>query len=112
MDMLADWTENADQNLPVVLEELSLAYDEYCTETLSGGRGRTAQFWMNYCQHVELFLLFHRSVKENDVRLNACDAQNVGLVLCNKSPELFTICDTVLPRTFKSRALKSCCISC
>ena len=27
---------------------------------------------MNYCQLVELFLLFHRSVKENDVRLNAC----------------------------------------
>ena len=72
MDMLADWTENADQDLPVVLKELSLAYDEYCTETLSGGRGKPAQFWMNYCQLVELFLLFHRSVKENDVRLNVC----------------------------------------
>ena len=72
MDMLADWTENADQDLPVVLKELSLAYDEYCTETLPGGRRKTAQFWMNYCQLVKLFLLFHRSVKENDVRLNAC----------------------------------------
>ena len=28
MDMLADWTENADQDLLVVLKELSLAYDE------------------------------------------------------------------------------------
>ena len=71
-NMLADWPENADQDLPVVLKELSLAYDEYCTETLSGGLGKTAQFRMNYCQLVELFLLFHRSVKENDVRLNAC----------------------------------------
>ena len=36
-------------------------------KTLAGRKGKTAQFWMQYCKIVDLYLLLHRSIKSNDV---------------------------------------------
>ena len=71
--MLKTWALSDDmhQNIPDDLQLLVTKYFLYCDDTLSGARGKTAQFWMIYCSLMDTYLLFHHSVKTNDVDLFA-----------------------------------------
>ena len=52
-----------------VLKDTNKRYAAFCNEKLDGKRGKTAQYWMQYCQLVELYLLMNRAVKINYVDL-------------------------------------------
>lgn len=54
------------------LDELNLLFQKYVkfsNETKTGKHGSTAQFWYMYIELVELFLLFSRSCRTNDLPL-------------------------------------------
>ena len=72
-DDLLDWiyAGNEQTHTSPVLKELTEKYLQYCKESLDGERGDTAQFWMQYCKFIELYLILHRAVKMNDVNLFA-----------------------------------------
>ena len=42
-------------------------YKTFRDETLAGRKGKTAQFWMQYCKIVDLYLLLHQLIKSNHV---------------------------------------------
>jgi len=45
-------------------------YKIFKDKTLAGKKGKTAQFWMQYCKIVDLYLLLHHSIKSNDVDMS------------------------------------------
>ncbi len=44
-------------------------YDKFTLDTQTGSQGATAQYWMNYIDLVELYLLFSRATLTNDLDL-------------------------------------------
>ena len=44
-------------------------YDELCKQTRSGRRGATAKFWMAYADLMQIYRLFDRACRTNDVEL-------------------------------------------
>ena len=60
--------ERSEQSL--ALKEMTKQYVAYCNDSLNGLHGKTAQFWMQYCHLVELYLILHRAVKINDINLH------------------------------------------
>jgi len=44
-------------------------FDEYKNEVRNGFLGKTAQFWMSYCDSVWILLNFQKAVKENNLEL-------------------------------------------
>ena len=59
---------------------LVVKYDMYCDDTLSGARGKTAQFWMMYCNLMDSYLLFHHAMKLNDVDLFAYALHDISKI--------------------------------
>ena len=49
--------------LPKIVDQ----YKRLKDETLAGRKGKTAQFWMQHCKVVDLYLLLHQSIKSKDV---------------------------------------------
>ena len=41
----------------------------FCNDTKAGKHGVNAQFWMNYINMVNIYMLFSRAVRTNDVEL-------------------------------------------
>ena len=68
-DELKVWLETKSDQSPLSLIELSNQYQKYVDDTFSGKRGKTAQFWINYCRIIDCFLLIHRSINPNDIDL-------------------------------------------
>ena len=95
LSMLANWASGNERILPNILKHLAEKYDQYCTETSSGIRGKTAQYWMNYCELMELFLLFHRSLKENDARLNAYTLHKISALFFATNHPNYAHCMTL-----------------
>ena len=58
-------------DIPKMLKHLITQYEFYCNDTLTGERGKTAQFWMQYAHIIELSNILHRAIKENDPELFA-----------------------------------------
>ena len=50
-------------------EDFLRSYDDYCEKTISGTHGSTAQFWLMYVELIELYLVFSRSYRTNEVDL-------------------------------------------
>lgn len=44
-------------------------YERFVNETLDTKHGTTAKFWLQYCEYVEIYLMFCRAVKSNDLSL-------------------------------------------
>ena len=71
-EQLKKWVLDDDNDvIPDALDALAIKYEMYCEETMIGVRGKTAMYWMMYCHHVDLFLLFHGAMKKCDVDLYA-----------------------------------------
>ena len=79
--VLKQWvsSEDIDQVHPL-LETLALKYSMYCDDTMSGARGKTAQFWMSYCHLMDLYLLFHGAMKCCDVDLYTYILHNISAI--------------------------------
>jgi hypothetical protein len=45
------------------------SYETFCRDTEAGKHGANAQFWMNYINMVDIYMLFSRAVRTNDVEL-------------------------------------------
>lgn len=45
------------------------AYEKFCSETRVGKYGVNAQFWRNYIDMIDIFMLFSRAVRTNDLNL-------------------------------------------
>lgn len=54
---------------PANLQRVLDSYKNYCQTTLSGGHGKTARFYFQYTQFVNLFLRFSRSVRTSNFEL-------------------------------------------
>ena len=50
-----------------ILVKIVEQYKTFKDETSAGRKGKTAQFWMQYCKIVDLYLVLHRSINSNDV---------------------------------------------
>ena len=57
------------QSIPVELDELYLQYHLYCKETLTGGHGPTAQYWMIYIKMIDDHRKLTRAVRTGDYML-------------------------------------------
>jgi hypothetical protein len=44
-------------------------YESFCEDTRAGKHGTNAQFWINYIDMVDIYMLFSRAVRTNDVDL-------------------------------------------
>ena len=55
--------------MPETVKILATQYTKYKEETLNKMRGKTAQYWMTYCQIVDLIHLMQRVIKSNDIPL-------------------------------------------
>ena len=64
---LTEWSEKDDKKPSESLLNFVKKYHNYTEKTLTGGQGKTAQFWMSYCKLAELYLIMHRAVKSNDI---------------------------------------------
>ncbi|CAH2109150.1 unnamed protein product [Euphydryas editha] len=70
---------NEQIDFPDSLKDIFKGYKEYCTVTLEGGHGKTAQYYFQYTQLVNLFLRFSRSIRCSNYELyldslyNMCD---------------------------------------
>ncbi|CAG9765728.1 unnamed protein product [Ceutorhynchus assimilis] len=49
--------------LPDTLNRILIGYKEFCRQTLLGEKGKTAQFYYQYCELINLFLRFSRSIR-------------------------------------------------
>ena len=58
--------KNLEINNPILVKIVD-QHKTFKDETLPGSKGKTAQFWMQYCKIVDLYLLLHCSIKSNDV---------------------------------------------
>ena len=55
---LQKWVAKKVLEVPPQLKELAKMYHQYCKETVSGNRGKTAQYWMIYCTPVEQYFVW------------------------------------------------------
>ena len=55
--------------MPETVKILATQYTKYKEETLNKMRGKTAQYWMTYCQIVDLIHVMQRVIKSNDIPL-------------------------------------------
>ena len=55
---LQEWVAKKELEVPPQLKELAKIYHQYCKETVSGNRGKTAQYWMIYCTPVEQYFIW------------------------------------------------------
>lgn len=53
---------------PIFLEDI---FNKFCTVTLSGSHGKTAQYYFQYKQLVHIFLRFSMSSNEYEIYLNS-----------------------------------------
>ncbi|XP_077276997.1 uncharacterized protein LOC143905452 [Temnothorax americanus] len=56
-------------DLPEILRKIVDGYKEYCKKTLLGEHGKTAQYYLQYCEFINLFLRFSRSIRCSDFEL-------------------------------------------
>ena len=64
---------------------LTEQYEEFMNKTRSGEHGKTAQFWMLYIDLVNLYLMFSRASRTNDLDLFAyCSAKMCLIFFCSK----------------------------
>ena len=78
---LKKWALSEDNSdIPDDLQELVRKYEMYCEDTLSGALGKTAQFWMIYCNLMDSYLLFHHAVKTNVVDLFAYALHDISKI--------------------------------
>ena len=66
---LNEWVAKEEQDVPLQLKEVATAYHQYCDETSSGVRGKTAQYWMTYCTLVAHYLVLNCAMRSNNVQL-------------------------------------------
>ena len=66
---LQQWIKSKDQAVPETVKILAIQYTKYKEETLNKMRGKTAQYWITYCQIVDLIHLMQRAIKSNDIPL-------------------------------------------
>ena len=70
---------NDRMELPDLLNRIVNGYKEFCRQTLEGDFGKTAQFYYQYCEFINLFLRFSRSIRTSNFELyldsifNICD---------------------------------------
>ncbi|CAH1099065.1 unnamed protein product [Psylliodes chrysocephalus] len=60
---------NDAMELPDLIDKVLEGYKEYWQETINGKHGKTAQFYLQYCEFINLFLRFSRSIRSNDFEL-------------------------------------------
>lgn len=61
--------DNERMELPDLLSRISNGYKEFCRETSTGTKGKTAQFYYQYCEFVNLFHRFSRSIRTSNFEL-------------------------------------------
>ena len=71
INQLKDWNRSGNEEPTQELIKLACKYHLYMEKTRSGELGKTAQFWMQYCRIIELYLVLHRAIKINDIELYA-----------------------------------------
>lgn len=65
--------------LPDVLNRVVNGYKEFCKQILTGEKSKTAQYYYHYCELINLFLRFSRSIRTSNLELyidsifNICD---------------------------------------
>lgn len=55
--------------LPDLLDRILNGYKEFCRQTLMGEKGKTAKFYYQYCELINLYHRFSRSIRTSDVEL-------------------------------------------
>lgn len=60
---------NDAMELPEIIEKVLEGYKEYCQDTINGKHGKTAQFYLQYYEFINLFLRFLRSIQSNNFQL-------------------------------------------
>lgn len=55
--------------LPELLHGTVEEYTEFCKQTLTGKHGKTAQYYYQYCELINLFLRFSRSIRTSNFEL-------------------------------------------
>lgn len=55
--------------LPDVLSRIVNGYKEFCNQTLIGEKGKTAQFYYQYCELINLYHRFSRSIRTSNFEL-------------------------------------------
>lgn len=55
--------------LPDSLSCILNGYKEFSRQTLMGEKGKTAQFYYQYCELINLFFRFSRSIRSSDLEL-------------------------------------------
>lgn len=69
----AAYDVNETIELPDLLARILNGYKEFCNKTLIGEHGKTAQFYYHYCELVNLFHRFSRSIRtSNFVPVTVC----------------------------------------
>lgn len=70
---------NERMELPDLLNRFLNAYKDFCCQTLNGNFGKTAQFYYQYCEFINLFLRFSRSIRTSNFELYLDSISN----MCN-----------------------------
>lgn len=60
---------NEMMELPDLLNRIMIGYKEFCRQTLIGEKGKTAQFYYQYCELINLFLRLSRSIRTSNLKL-------------------------------------------
>lgn len=64
--------------LPTQSNQILNGYKEFCRQTLAGERGKTAQFFYQYCEAINLFLRFSRSIRTSNFELYIDSIYNIS----------------------------------
>ena len=74
-DIIQELTNNASPDTLGKLEDEEVYikfmtyYEEYVTQTINGVHGNTAKYWMVYIQLVNIYLVFNRACRTNNLDL-------------------------------------------
>ena len=72
------------------MTSILVKYGIYCTDTMSGIRGRTAKFWMTYCHLIDMYLLTSNSTisRITEENLTHVVRRTIKLVLLDNTENL------------------------
>lgn len=60
---------NVAMESPELIGKVLKSYKEYWQDTMNGKHGKTAQFYLQCCEFINLFLRFSRSIRSNNLEL-------------------------------------------
>ncbi|CAH0687786.1 unnamed protein product [Spodoptera exigua] len=74
----AAYDVNETIELPDLLSRIMNGYKEFCNQTLIGAHGKTAQFYYQYCELINLYHRFSRSIRTSNFELYVDSIYNMS----------------------------------